>query len=166
MVNPQTKNKDIRSSYLQVFYNRRIAVMVLLGFSSGLPLPLTGGTLQAWLTVAGVDLRIIGIFSLVAIPYTIKFLWSPLMDRFVPPWLGRRRGWILPIQVILMLAIATMGFISPKYAPFILALMAFFVAFTSASQDIVIDAYRTDVLPDVERGIGAATFIMGYRLAM
>ncbi len=158
--------KDPNGKWKQVFYNRRIAVMVLLGFSSGLPLPLTSGTLQAWLTVAGVDLRIIGIFSLVSIPYTIKFVWSPLMDRFVPPWLGRRRGWILPIQLILMVSISIMGFISPQYAPFLLATMAFFIAFVSASQDIVIDAYRTDILPDRERGIGAATFIMGYRIAM
>lgn len=161
-----TKTKAKNGDWRQVFYNRRIAVMVLLGFSSGLPLPLTSGTLQAWLTVAGVDLRIIGIFSLVSIPYTIKFIWSPLMDRFVPPWLGRRRGWILPIQIILMVSIGIMGFISPGYAPFLLASMAFFIAFSSASQDIVIDAYRTDILPDKERGVGAATFIMGYRIAM
>ncbi len=162
----ENNQKNHNGKWKQVFYNRRIAVMILLGFSSGLPLPLTSGTLQAWLTVTGVDLRIIGIFSLVSIPYTIKFLWSPLMDRFVPPWLGRRRGWILPIQLILMVSIGIMGFISPQYAPFLLAMMAFFIAFTSASQDIVIDAYRTDILPDRERGIGAATFIMGYRIAM
>ncbi len=150
----------------QAFCNRNIAVMALLGFSSGLPLPLTSGTLQAWLTVAGVDLRVIGIFSLVSIPYTIKFVWSPLMDRFVPPWLGRRRGWMLPIQLVLMATIGTIGFMSPECAPSLLALMAFFVAFTSASQDIVVDAYRTDILSDRERGIGAATFIMGYRIAM
>ncbi|MCX8110719.1 MAG: MFS transporter [Syntrophorhabdaceae bacterium] len=161
-----TKQKTGKGKWRQIFNNRRVAVMVLLGFSSGLPLPLTSGTLQAWLTVAGVDLRIIGIFSLVSIPYTIKFLWSPLMDRFVPPWLGRRRGWILPIQIILMVSIGLMGFISPEYAPFFLASMTFFIAFTSASQDIVIDAYRTDILQDRERGIGAATFIMGYRIAM
>ncbi len=143
-----------------------MAVMVLLGFSSGLPLPLTSGTLQAWLTIAGVDLRTIGIFSLVGLPYTIKFLWSPLMDRFVPPWLGRRRGWIIPTQLALMLGITSMVLVSPQYAPLALALLALIVAFTSASQDIVVDAYRTDLLPEVERGIGAATFIMGYRIAM
>lgn len=152
--------------YFKIFYSRRMAVMVLLGFSSGLPLPLTSGTLQAWLTVAGVDLRTIGIFSLVGLPYTIKFLWSPLMDRFVPPWLGRRRGWIIPTQLALMLGITSMVLVSPQYAPLALALLALIVAFTSASQDIVVDAYRTDLLPEVERGIGAATFIMGYRIAM
>ncbi|MCX7965071.1 MAG: MFS transporter [Syntrophorhabdaceae bacterium] len=140
--------------------------MTLLGFSSGLPLPLTSGTLQAWLTVAGVDLKTIGLFSLVSIPYTLKFLWSPFMDRFMPPWLGRRRGWILPIQIALMVFISIMGFISPKETSLLMAILAFSVAFMSASQDIVIDAYRTDVLSDKERGIGAATFITGYRIAM
>jgi PAT family beta-lactamase induction signal transducer AmpG len=143
-----------------------MAAMLLLGFASGLPLPLTGGTLQAWLTVAGVDLKTIGIFSLVGVPYTIKFLWSPLMDRFVPRWLGRRRGWIFPIQLVLLCGIALMGFLTPTYAPYALGALAFLVAFTSASQDIVIDAYRTDVLREKERGIGAATFVLGYRIAM
>jgi PAT family beta-lactamase induction signal transducer AmpG len=143
-----------------------MAAMLLLGFASGLPLPLTGGTLQAWLTITGVDLKTIGIFSLVGVPYTIKFLWSPIMDRFVPKWLGRRRGWIFPIQLILLCGIALMGFITPTYAPFALGVLAFMVAFTSASQDIVIDAYRTDVLLEKERGIGAATFVLGYRIAM
>ena len=140
--------------------------MLLLGFASGLPLPLTGGTLQAWLTIAGVDLRTIGIFSLVGLPYIIKFVWAPLMDRFVPTWLGRRRGWILPIQFGLLVGIGLMGFIHPAYAPLMLGALAFLVAFTSASQDIVIDAYRTDVLYEKERGIGAATFVLGYRIAM
>jgi MFS transporter, PAT family, beta-lactamase induction signal transducer AmpG len=143
-----------------------MAAMLLLGFASGLPLPLTGGTLQAWLTVAGVDLKTIGIFSLVGVPYTIKFIWSPLMDRFVPTWLGRRRGWIFPIQLGLMCGIAIMGFMAPAHAPLALGALAFMVAFTSASQDIVIDAYRTDVLHEKERGIGAATFVLGYRIAM
>lgn len=143
-----------------------MAAMLLLGFASGLPLPLTGGTLQAWLTVAGVDLKTIGVFSLVGLPYIIKFVWAPLMDRFVPKWLGRRRGWILPIQLVLLVGIGFMGLIQPAYAPLMLGVLAFFVAFTSASQDIVIDAYRTDVLYEKERGIGAATFVLGYRIAM
>lgn len=143
-----------------------MAAMLLLGFASGLPLPLTGGTLQAWLTIAGVDLRTIGIFSLVGVPYIIKFVWAPLMDRFIPTWLGRRRGWILPIQFGLLAGIGLMGFIHPAYAPLMLGALAFLVAFTSASQDIVIDAYRTDVLYEKERGIGAATFVLGYRIAM
>jgi PAT family beta-lactamase induction signal transducer AmpG len=151
--------------YLQVFQSRRIAVVTLLGFSSGLPLALTGGTLQAWMAVAGVDLRTIGIFSLVGLPYVIKFFWSPFMDRYVPPRLGRRRGWILITQVTLMLGITAMAFSSPRDFPGMLAILALFVAFGSASQDIVIDAYRTDILKERERGAGAAVFVMGYRIA-
>ena len=154
------------SAYLQAFTNRRMAVMVLLGFASGLPLPLTAGTLQAWLTVAGIDIKTIGIFSLVGLPYTLKFLWSPFMDRFVPPWLGRRRGWIVSTQFLLLLGIAAMPLTSPVSMPLVLASIALGVAFFSASQDIVIDAYRTDVLPEHERGIGVAVFIFGYRIAM
>jgi MFS transporter, PAT family, beta-lactamase induction signal transducer AmpG len=154
------------SPYFKMFTSRRMAVMVLLGFSSGLPLPLTGGTLQAWLTTTGVDIKTIGIFSLVGVPYTLKFLWSPFMDRFVPPWLGRRRGWIIPLQLLLLVGIAIMALGSPQRMPLALAVMALIVAFISASQDIVVDAYRTDVLPDVERGFGAATFVFGYRMAM
>lgn len=153
------------SPYFMIFTSRRMAVMVLLGFSSGLPLPLTASTLQAWLTTSGVDLKTIGLFSLVGLPYTLKFLWAPLMDRFVPPWLGRRRGWILPIQILLCIGIAIMAAGSPSEMPFALAVLALVIAFISASQDIVIDAYRTDVLPDVERGFGSATFILGWRLA-
>jgi PAT family beta-lactamase induction signal transducer AmpG len=154
------------SPYYKMFTSRRMAVMVLLGFSSGLPFPLTGGTLQAWLTTAGVDIKTIGIFSLVGLPYTLKFLWSPFMDRFVPPWLGRRRGWIIPLQLLLLIGIALMALGSPQKMPLALAVIALIVAFISASQDIVVDAYRTDILPDIERGFGAATFVFGYRIAM
>jgi PAT family beta-lactamase induction signal transducer AmpG len=150
--------------YLQVFRSRRIGVITFLGFSSGLPLALTGGTLQAWMAVSGIDLRTIGIFALVGLPYTLKFLWSPLMDRFVPPWLGRRRGWIIMTQLGLVIGISAMAFSSPLQAP-ILAMLALLVAFISASQDIVIDAYRTDILHQQERGVGAAVFVMGYRIA-
>jgi PAT family beta-lactamase induction signal transducer AmpG len=154
------------SPYLQVFRSRSIAVITFLGFSSGLPLALTSGTLQAWMTVAGVDIRTIGIFALVGIPYLIKFLWSPLMDRFVPPWLGRRRGWIVITQLTLIIGISAMAFSSPEKTLMLLATVALIVAFTSASQDIVIDAYRTDILKEQERGVGAAVFVMGYRIAM
>lgn len=139
---------------------------MLLGFSSGLPLALTSGTLQAWMAVEGVDIRTIGIFALVGLPYTVKFLWSPLMDRFVPPLLGRRRGWIIITQIVLIIGIAAMAFGSPKNTPLLMAALALTVAFSSASQDIVIDAYRTDILGEKERGAGAAVFVMGYRIAM
>src|SRR3989304_4839952 len=109
-----------------IFRSRRIGVMVPAGFSSGRPLALTGGTLQAWMTIAGVDLRTIGIFALVGIPYTVKFLWSPLMDRFVPPWMGRRRGWMFMTQTALLVGIAAMAFGNPGAAPWALGATAIF----------------------------------------
>lgn len=118
------------------------------------------------MTVAGVQLRTIGIFGLVGLPYILKFLWSPFMDRYVPPVLGRRRGWIILTQVSLMAEIAAMAFGSPAEGPLTLAALALLVAFTSASQDIVVDAYRTDVLHETERGAGVAVFVTGYRIAM
>ncbi|MBP1748671.1 MAG: major facilitator superfamily 1 [Deltaproteobacteria bacterium] len=158
-----TKIKN--SPYAQAFASRRMIIMVVLGFASGLPLPLTAGTLQAWLTMVGIDIKMIGIFSIVGLPYTLKFLWSPFMDRFVPPFLGRRRGWIVCTQIFLLAGIAVMALTSPAKMPLALGIIALCVAFFSASQDIVIDAYRTDVLPGNERGTGVAVFIFGYRIA-
>jgi PAT family beta-lactamase induction signal transducer AmpG len=152
--------------YLLVFSSRRIAAVMLLGFASGLPLALTAGTLQAWLAVESVDIKTIGLFTLVGQPYTYKFLWAPLMDRYTPPFLGRRRGWLIVTQVALLAAIAFMGTLSPRESPLLLAAVALFVAFLSASQDIVFDAYRTDVLREAERGPGAAISVLGYRIAM
>jgi len=154
------------AQYTAIFTSRRVAVMLLLGFSSGLPLALTTGTLQAWATADGLDIRTIGFLTLVGSAYTLKFLWAPLMDRFVPPLLGRRRGWMLVTQCLLIAAIATMGAFSPARAIVALALVAVIVAFCSASQDIAFDAYRTDVLRKEERGAGAAVSVLGYRLAM
>ena len=153
-------------SFLQVLANRRIAIMLPLGFASGLPLALTAGTLQAWLTVVGLDLKTIGIFTLVGLPYTLKFLWAPLMDRLVPPWLGRRRGWMLVMQISVALGLAAMALTGPGQRPEILGLLALVVAFLSASLDIVFDAYRTDVLLRPERGFGAAVWVNGYRCAL
>ena len=140
--------------------------MLPLGFASGLPLALTGGTLQAWLTEAGLDLTTIGLFAYVGLPYTVKFLWAPVMDRIVPPWLGRRRGWMILTQSGLALALAVMALIGPAEGAQVFAALALAVAFLSASQDIVFDAYRTDLLKPEERGLGAATWVMGYRIAM
>ncbi len=140
--------------------------MLPLGFASGLPLALTSGTLQAWLTVAGLDLKTIGIFTLVGLPYTVKFLWAPLMDRLVPPWLGRRRGWMLVTQMSVALGLAAMAVTGPGQRPEILGALALVVAFLSASLDIVFDAYRTDVLLHSERGFGAAVWVNGYRCAL
>jgi PAT family beta-lactamase induction signal transducer AmpG len=154
------------SPYLEVFRSRRLAVILLLGFSSGLPLALTGGTLQAWMTVEGVDLSTIGIFTLVGSPYIWKFLWAPAMDRFVPPFLGRRRGWLVLTQFALAGGIAAMAFLSPRSDLVAIAWLALFVAFASASQDIVVDAYRTDVASREQRGPAGALGVVGFRLAM
>jgi len=153
-------------SIIQILGNRRIAIMLPLGFASGLPLALTSGTLQAWLTVAGLDLKTIGIFTLVGLPYTLKFLWAPLMDRLVPPWLGRRRGWMLVTQMSVALGLAAMAVTGPGQRPEILGILALVVAFLSASLDIVFDAYRTDVLLRPERGFGVAVWVNGYRCAL
>ncbi len=152
--------------YSAVLRDRNLAVILLLGFASGLPLALTGGTLQAWMTVEGVDLATIGVFTLVGIPYTWKFLWAPFMDRFVPPLLGRRRGWLVLTQLLLAALIAGMAFSSPREDLAWIALLAVLLAFASASQDIVFDAYRTDIARPEQRGLAAAFTVVGYRIAM
>ena len=149
-----------------IYGSRKILCLLGLGFSSGLPLALTGSTLQAWMMTEHVDLTVIGIFSLAGLPYALKVLWAPLMDRFSPPWLGRRRGWIISAQVLLAITIFGLSLCSPSRMPLVLAVFALFTAFLSASQDIVIDAYRTDVLTEKELGPGAATAVVGYRLAL
>ncbi|MBF0345114.1 MAG: MFS transporter [Nitrospirae bacterium] len=154
------------ASYFRVLKSRRITILLPIGFASGLPLALTGSTLQALMTSYGVDIRTIGLFALVGLPYTVKFLWSPFMDHLVPPYLGRRRGWMLLMQLTLMLSIAVMAFISPSKSPGLLAVIALVVTLSSASQDIVADAYRTDILKAHERGMGTGVFITGYRIAM
>ena len=141
-------------------------VVCLLGFASGLPLALTGQAMQAWLTLDGIDLATIGFLSLVGLPYTFKFLWAPLMDRFELPWLGRRRGWLVLTQLALAGALWALSGNAPKDGIRLFALLAVLVAFLSASQDVVVDAYRTDLLPAPERGMGASLGVMGYRLAM
>ncbi|WP_258231425.1 muropeptide transporter [Achromobacter pulmonis] len=149
-----------------VYTSPRVAPLLVLGFASGLPLALTSGTLQAWATVEGVPLQQIGFLTLVGTAYTLKFLWAPFVDRYVPPLLGRRRGWMLVTQLLLAAAIMAMGALSPSSALQPLALLAVLVAFLSATQDIAFDAYCTDVLRKEERGAGAAIKVMGYRLAM
>ena len=144
----------------------RLAAILVLGFASGLPLALTGQAMQAWLTVDGIDLATIGFFGLVGIPYTFKFLWAPLRDRFEPPFLGRRRGWLVLTQLALGGLLWLMSGLSPATAPQLFALAALAVAFLAASQDVVVDAYRTDLLPEAERGLGASVHVFAYRLAM
>ncbi|MEX8517435.1 MAG: MFS transporter [Leptothrix sp. (in: b-proteobacteria)] len=149
---------------LQAFW--RLVVVTLLGFASGLPLALTGQAMQAWLSLEGIDIATIGFLSLVGLPYTFKFLWAPLMDRFEPPWLGRRRGWLVLTQLALAGALWLMAATSPSADTRGFALLAVLVALLSASQDVVIDAYRTDLLPAPERGLGSSLNVLGYRLAM
>jgi PAT family beta-lactamase induction signal transducer AmpG len=145
---------------------RHFAVILLLGFSSGLPLALTGSTLQAWLSTGNVDIHTIGWLTLAGIPYTWKFLWSPFMDRFVLPYLGRRRGWMITCQLALMgvMVLLSQEGEHPDIAH--LAILTPLLAFLSASQDIAIDAYRSELLSSRERGMGAALAVLGYRLAM
>ena len=145
---------------------QRLAVVLLLGFASGLPLALTGGAMQAWLTVEGLDLVTLGFLALIGVPYTFKFLWAPLIDRFEVPWLGRRRGWIVLIQLLVAAALLWMASVSPGHATLLFAMVAVTLAFLSASLDIVIDAYRTDLLKPEERGLGGSLTVLGYRLAM
>lgn len=151
---------------LQVFASRRMALVLFLGFCSGLPLSLTGSTLQAWMTEAKVDLATIGRFALVGLPYTMKFLWSPLLDRTKPLFWGRRRGWAILTQLALVVLIALMGSIDPQSELGALSVVAIAIAFFSASQDIVLDAFRTELLKNEELGAGAGVYVMGYRLAM
>jgi PAT family beta-lactamase induction signal transducer AmpG len=155
-----------KTSPLRIFGQPKMATLLVLGFSSGLPFYLTSKTLQAWMTTAKVDLATIGFFSLVTLPYSLKFVWAPLMDRYIPPFLGRRRGWVLITQVLLLLVIAAMALHDPRTGLKMLAINAIAIAFFSASQDISLDAYRTDVLETREMGAGAAVFVMGYRIAM
>jgi len=159
-------NLPIEQSTLNVIFSRRMLVAFLMGFSGGLPLLLTWGVLQAWMTEKGVDLTWIGMISLVQIPYTWKFLWAPFLDRFVPPFLGRRRGWLLIAQIALMVAIVGLGYSDPVKNTGLMIVAALLVAFFSATQDIVIDAYRREDLPDEELGLGSSMYVYGYRLGM
>jgi PAT family beta-lactamase induction signal transducer AmpG len=161
--------KGWRDSFA-VFLDRRILTVLLLGFSSGLPLALTGATLAVWLTESGVDLKSVGLFALVGVPYIYKFAWAPLIDHVRLPVLtrafGRRRGWMLATQGALIAALLGLGNTDPATDTLVTALLALVVAFCSASQDIVIDAYRVEILNEEQYGAGAAAVQFGYRIAM
>lgn len=148
------------------FFNQRLMFVLAFGFSSGLPFTLAGSTLQAWLTEAHVSLMAIGVLSLVSFPYNFKFLWAPLLDRFVFPRLGRRRGWILLTQLCLAVTLFLLATVHPQSQMQAIGWFALCIAFFSATQDIVVDAYRADTLLPVERGLGAAYFMFAYRMAM
>lgn len=140
-------------------------ICVFTGFSSGLPLYLLFQMVPYWLRTEGVGLAAIGFFALVQFPYTWKFLWAPVMDRYTLPFLGHRRGWILLTQLLLLVSMGIMGFVQPELNLWTAAYLAVAVAFFSASQDIVLDAYRRELLPDVELGLGNSIHVQTYRLA-
>ena len=152
---------------LAAMFSGRILVALLMGFSSGLPLLLTGSVLQAWLKDGGVDLARIGLFALIGLPYTLKFLWAPLFDRYAPVVLGRRRGWLLLTQFALAGALLLLSTAQPTADQLWLVMLAgLLVSFFSASQDIVVDAYRRESMGEIELGLGSAMYVNGYRIGM
>jgi PAT family beta-lactamase induction signal transducer AmpG len=155
-----------RRGLLRELVSSRMLTAFAMGFYSGVPLLLTVSVLQAWMKEAGVDLATIGLFALVGLPYTLKFLWAPLFDRYRPFGASRRRGWLVLVQLLLAGAIAALGSISPREQPLLLAAAALAVTFLSASQDTLIDAYRRESLADAELGLGAAYYVNGYRVGM
>ena len=155
---------------LAVYLRPRVLIVLLLGFSSGLPLALSGETLRVWMADRGVDLGTIGLLSLAGLPYTLKFIWAPVVDALDVPWLsqrlGRRRGWLVASQLLLMGTILFLGTRDPVAAPLVVGLGALLVAFASATQDIVIDAYRVESLPTDEQAAGMAGYVAAYRIGM
>src|ERR1039457_6139736 len=149
----------------EALFNRRMLICVFTGFSSGLPLWLLINLLPAWLRSEQVDLTSIGLFALMQLPFTWKFLWSPLLDRYALPMLGRRRGWMLVTQIALLISIPLFGLLEPKLDLWTIAGLAALVAFFSASQDIVLDAYRRELLPDAELGLGTSIHVQAYRVS-
>src|SRR5271169_5418270 len=165
-----TKPRRSLTDALAVYLKRRVLIILFLGFSSGLPLALSGTTLLVWMTESGVNLGTIGLFALVGTPYTIKFLWAPLIDALDVPLLsrffGRRRGWLLLSQFLLIAAIVFLGFCDPAASAFIVALGALLVATASATQDIIVDAFRVESLDESEQAAGMASYVAAYRIGM
>ncbi|MCF6775103.1 MFS transporter [Thiotrichales bacterium 19X7-9] len=160
------KNKPLVDDIITVITSRKMMVMLLLGFSSGLPLLLSISTLIAWFSQSDISTEKIGLLTLISAPYTFKFIWSPIMDRFSLPFLGHRRGWILVMQILLMLTVALNALFTPENNPWALAFLNLIIAFLSATQDININAYQADVLKPDERALGGAVSTLGYRIAM
>jgi AmpG-related permease len=152
-------------SLSQAILNRRMLICILTGFSSGLPLFILINLLPAWLRTEGISLKAIGLFALIQFPYTWKFVWSPFLDHYALPWLGRRRGWILATQIGLLAAIAALGGLSPKDDLDLIVLLSVALAFLSATQDIVLDAYRRELLQESELGLGNAIHVNAYKVA-
>src|SRR3954467_6444091 len=155
---------------MAVYLQPRVLVVLFLGFASGLPLALSGSTLQIWMRELGVDLGTIGLFALVGTPYTLKFLWAPLVDALHVPLftraLGRRRGWLVFAQLLLIAAIMLLALADPARSPFFVALAALLVATMSSTQDIVVDAFRVESLPESEQAAGMASYVAAYRIGM
>jgi PAT family beta-lactamase induction signal transducer AmpG len=154
-----------RETWREALFNRRMLICIFTGFSSGLPLYLLLNLLPAWLRSEGVDLKTIGFFALIQLPYTWKFLWSPLIDRYALPLLGRRRGWMLVTQLLLLVSIPAFGLLRPQADIWAIVYLSTAVAFFSASQDIVLDAFRREILPDAELGLGTSIHVNAYRIS-
>ncbi len=165
MTTPQYQGPWLKD-FFTLLLGPKMLVMLLTGFSSGLPLLLTGSTLKFWMREEGLDLTTIGLFGLVGLPYTLKFLWAPFMDRLTLPLLGRRRGWMLVTQLILMITIFSLGWTQPTHHLPAITVLCLFVAFFSASQDVVMDAYRREYLEEEELAIGSSIFVNGYRIGL
>jgi PAT family beta-lactamase induction signal transducer AmpG len=169
MVSESLPQRPSFADIVAVYLRRRVLIVMLLGFSSGLPLALSGSTLLVWMREAGVDLGTIGLFALVGTPYTVKFLWAPVVDAVDVPllsaWLGRRRGWLVLAQLLLIAAIGFLALTDPA-SPGLVALGALLVATASATQDIVVDAFRVESLPESEQAAGMASYVAAYRIGM
>lgn len=163
--NPETNLTMNKPTLWQSLLNRRMLICIFTGFTSGLPLYIIYTLLPAWLRSEGVSLKEIGLFSLIGIPYAWKFIWAPALERYTPPFLGHRRGWLIITQLLLLISISGFGFLSPKLSIGLIAYLAFTVAFFSATQDIVLDAYRRELLPDHELGLGNSIHVNAYRVS-
>ena len=165
MLNNAIHDRSRSESFKEAILNRRMLICVFTGFTSGLPLYLLFQLVPGWLRMEGVGLAEIGFFALVQFPFTWKFIWSPIIDRFTLPFLGHRRGWMLFTQVVLLFSMGSMGVFKPDVSIWSIAYLSIAVAFFSASQDIVLDAYRRELLPDVELGLGNSIHVQAYRLS-
>lgn len=163
--NNSDKNNEGFKGMLKEIFSKRMGICVVTGFASGMPLFVLINLLSAYLRKEGLDLKVIGAFSLMMIPYTWKFVWAPFIDRYEIFKLGRRKGWIIVSQIALIVAIASLGYVNPQESIMTVAVLATVVAFASATQDIVLDAYRREFLPDNELGLGNAIFVNAYRVA-
>jgi len=151
---------------IKKIFSYRMLIVLLMGYCAGLPLLLTGGTLQAWMTDEKVDLTAIGMVSLIGMPYVLKFLWAPFLDRYQIPFFGRRRGWMIVFQVLIVASIFGLSMSDPKVNLTLVLGWAFMISLFSASQDVVLDAYRREIMPDEELGLASSLYVNGYRLAM